>query len=501
MDVLNSLILIQFGITIINSIIALYLWLTLKESLYRTILLVWLGALITLLSHGLTSQLSDVGIILGASVEFILNFILAALLANMLVIKINWRLYASILLVGYLGTFLVYFMKPDPPFLMLSLPVRAGTQFPLLHISLSAFMYYGNKMSPSTKGLAVIYMLFFIHTMDYPFLRNNPNFTLAGFTISLLIFFALSIFIPAIAAEIIGKRQLEKERLLKNTFAKFVPHKFLYLLNKNIITDIKFGDHIQKEMSVMFADIRAFTTLSENLTPRENFEFLNSFFSYIGPEIRKHEGFIDKFIGDGFMALFDGNADNAVLAAIETIKKLSVFNSSRINKGRLPIKIGIGINTGELMLGTIGEKDRMEGTVISDAVNLASRVENLTKFYGSSILITDKTYKKLKSPSNYLTRFIDQVLVKGKSEPVKVWEVFNGDELEILKAKVSTIDDFENAVSLFYSQEFHVALINFQKVIKILPKDNVTRMYIQRCEQILKDGVKENWDVFEMKQL
>ncbi|MEM7018537.1 MAG: adenylate/guanylate cyclase domain-containing protein, partial [Pseudomonadota bacterium] len=207
-------------------------------------------------------------------------------------------------------------------------------------------------------------------------------------------------------------------------YARFVPHEFLQFLNKDSVVDVELGDHVQKEMTILFSDIRGFTSLSETMTPDENFRFINSYLSRMEPVIAGHSGFIDKYIGDAIMALFPTSADEAVRGSIDMLHSLSDYNEGRERAGYPLIKIGIGLNTGPLMLGTVGGKNRMDGTVISDAVNLASRVEGLTKTYGTALLITEWTYQRLYDVSQYQTRVIDRVRVKGKTEPVTVYEIF-----------------------------------------------------------------------------
>src|SRR5258708_32624236 len=179
-------------------------------------------------------------------------------------------------------------------------------------------------------------------------------------------------------------------------------------------------------MTILFSDIRNFTTLSEGMTPDENFAFINSYLASMGPVIRTHNGFIDKYIGDAIMALFD-TADDALRAGLAMFDTLDAFNAERRSAGLEPIAIGIGINTGSLMLGTIGEEHRMDGTVISDAVNLASRIEDLTKVYRVGLLISQYTYEQLPEPQAADIRPIDVVLVKGKTHPVTIYEVFQHD--------------------------------------------------------------------------
>ena len=201
---------------------------------------------------------------------------------------------------------------------------------------------------------------------------------------------------------------------MNEAYFRFVPKQFLEFLGAESILDIKLGDQVQKEMSVLFTDIRGFTALSEEMTPKENFDFLNEYLSEMEPVISRNHGFIDKYIGDSIMALFTGKVENAIDAAIEMRAALADINLQRKLENKLAVNSGIGINTGNLMLGIVGGHGRMDGTVVSDAVNLASRVEGLTKIYGASIIISQDTLIKLKDPGRYNYRFLDVVKVKGK---------------------------------------------------------------------------------------
>jgi class 3 adenylate cyclase len=240
---------------------------------------------------------------------------------------------------------------------------------------------------------------------------------------------------------------------------------------------------VQKDMTVLFADIRSFTSLSETMSLKENFHFLNSYFSRVSPAIRNHNGFIDKFMGDAFMALFPGRVDDAVQAAIEIQKQVSLYNSLRKNIGDQPIAVGIGVNTGSLLLGTVGEVERMETIVISDAVNLASRMETLTKEYGTDILISEQTLYSLDDPQSYNCRFLDRVQVKGKSQPVAVFEVYDADSEELIELKQETRAEFEEGVALYIQKDFAQALQVFQQVFRKNIQDRVAQLYIERCQQ------------------
>lgn len=309
----------------------------------------------------------------------------------------------------------------------------------------------------------------------------------------------------------LSNRQVE----LTNAYSRFVPSEFLSLLGKKSITDVQLGDQIEKEITVMFCDIRGFTPLSETMTPQQNFNFINSYLSQMSPIIRKHHGFIDKYIGDAIMALFPTHADDAVRAAIAMLKRLVKYNQGRKRAGYPMVSIGIGLNTGDIMLGTVGDQARMDGTVISDAVNLASRIEGMTKVYGVSLLIGETTYFQLQDPARYAIRIIDQVQAKGKSEPVTVFEVFDGDPPEIIDMKQQTLVLFKQGFKLYHQAKFAGATSLFSDVLQVNPEaqmkqieeakeffqeilhvnsnDKVAQIYVQRCENIQQYGISNEW--------
>ncbi|MBD2041157.1 AAA family ATPase [Microcoleus sp. FACHB-672] len=285
----------------------------------------------------------------------------------------------------------------------------------------------------------------------------------------------------AIAIE--NARFYNKMAELNKAYERFVPRQFLQFLEKSSIVDVKLGDQVQLEMSVLFSDIRDFTTISEGINPEENFKFINSYLSRMEPAIVENNGFIDKYIGDAIMALFSGEADNAVKAGISMLHRLAEYNQHRAHSGYHPIQIGIGINTGTLMLGTVGGQNRMDGTVISDAVNLASRVEGLTKNYGLPLLITQQTYERLTKSADYAIRTIDTVNVKGKSQSVTVYEIFETDPPALKNGKLNTLQSFTEALSLYNLEQFNKAAQLFEECLRLNPGDQVAQIYRQRCYQ------------------
>lgn len=278
------------------------------------------------------------------------------------------------------------------------------------------------------------------------------------------------------------------------TFCKFVPRQFLECLSIKDLKDIQPDQARQFRMSIIFADIREFTHLSESMTPKENFEFLNNYFAYISKPIDQHHGFIDKFIGDGIMALFNRSALDAVNAAIDIRYKVHEYNGYRKKSNYQPIKIGIGINTGDLILGTVGSEQRIDTTVIGDAVNVASRIESLTKTYQAGILISENTYLDLGNPNDYDIREIDFVRLRGKDNPIKIYEVFDGDEEETRKKKEEQLPIFREGVDLYRDQQWDEAVRQMAKSLSIVPEDKVAQIYLERCWKFKKNPPAEDWD-------
>jgi len=290
------------------------------------------------------------------------------------------------------------------------------------------------------------------------------------------------------------KFALEQQMRLTEAYQRFVPKQLLTNLNKDSILDVQLGDQVQKEMSILFSDIRSFTTLSESMLPEENFKFVNTYLSKMGPIVRENNGYIDKFIGDAIMALFEKSPDDAVRTSVKMLDALREYNKVRIREGNDPIRIGIGVNTGMMMLGTLGESDRMEGSVISDAVNIAARLEGLTKLYKTPLLISGETLLKI-DDSIFETRLIDKVAVKGKVKPIMVHEVLNGETPDLREIKISMLPNFKKCFELYQNQKFENALELFRKYLKKVPEDHVGQLYVDRCQKILSSGWdSENWE-------
>jgi two-component system sensor histidine kinase ChiS len=285
--------------------------------------------------------------------------------------------------------------------------------------------------------------------------------------------------------------------------ARFVPQEFLRVLEKGSILDVKLGDQIQREMTIMFCDIRDFTRLSERMSPQENFNFINSYLSRVSPIIREHNGFIDKYMGDGIMALFPGEAfpgqaDDAIDAAIAMQREVVIYNRHRASCGYRPIQIGIGLHTGSVMLGTVGEEERMEGTVISDTVNLASRIERLTRMYGAAIIVSDRILFSLDRRLPYNFRFLDRVRVKGKDKAVSVFEVLDSSMPNQRDGKLATQDNFEKGLFHYHRGDFRRASRYFRRVVTADPNDSAAQLYLQRTNHYAQYGVPVGWEGIEI---
>lgn len=263
--------------------------------------------------------------------------------------------------------------------------------------------------------------------------------------------------------------------------ARFVPQDFLKVLNRKNIADIKLGDCVEKVMTVLFLDIKSFTTMAELLSSVEIFNLVNNLMSYLDPVIVKNSGFIDKYIGDALMALFD-DADSALAAALGMLEGLNEFNAARKRDNLAPLNVGIGINTGLLTVGTVGFESRMDCSVISDAVNIASRVESLTRNFNIELLISGQTYQQLKYVEKYHLRSLGLTSVKGKSLPITIYEVFNHNTPAEIQLKKNSIPIFAKALTHYEGRQFNEALSLFKEIVANNPQDSSATYFLEQCQ-------------------
>ncbi len=282
-------------------------------------------------------------------------------------------------------------------------------------------------------------------------------------------------------------------------YGRFVPRQFLQLLGRPSIVDVKLGDNVEQEMTLLFSDIRDFTALSESILPAENFRFINSYLSTMEPVVAGHGGIIDKYIGDGIMALFPGSADDGVRSGIDMLRQLTIYNQGRSRAGYSQIRIGIGVNTGLVMMGTVGCDNRMDSTVIGDAVNLASRLEGLTKSYATPLVISAHTLHALKDPGVYCIRFLDRLQIKGRYQAQSLYEVFDADPEPLRLAKLETRAGFERALAFYHLGRADLALPLLQECLRIAPDDQAVRVYLERCQEFGRRGHLDHADLMDME--
>ncbi|MBF0237143.1 MAG: response regulator [SAR324 cluster bacterium] len=294
-----------------------------------------------------------------------------------------------------------------------------------------------------------------------------------------------------------------------NIFRKFVPKQFLQRIARDGIININLGKAESETLAVLFADIRAFTHLAEGLTPQELLNFLNEYFEQINEPIHAHQGFIDKFIGDALMALFDvpegsntNSALNAVRSAMEMHLMLHEFNKHRRTSTNTPIQIGVGIHYGPVVIGTVGCKDRMDSTVVGDTVNIAARLEGLCKMYQAPIVVSAEVVKQLSEQDDFVFRQLDWVRVKGKYAPTSVYELINLDPVELRKQKKASEPWIQEGLNLQKQRRWKDAVQSFEKILKIIPNDPVALLHLRRCQQFQNTALPEDWDgSFELEKM
>lgn len=278
-----------------------------------------------------------------------------------------------------------------------------------------------------------------------------------------------------------------------HSYGRFVPNEYLRFLEKESIVDVQLGDHVSKEMAVMFSDIRSFTTLSESMTPQENFDFVNAYLRQVSPVIRNQGGFIVKYLGDGMMAVFPQGTDDAVAAGVAKLRSVTEYNQRRQEKGFAPIAVGIGIHFGHMMVGMVGESARMQGDAFSDNVNLTARLESLTKLYGVSLVISDRALTLLSHPEKYQTRFLDRVIVKGRSEPIDLYHILDGEPDSMVEQLEHTQAAFSTGIFHYQAGDFLCAKDCFEQVLQQYPENKAAQVYCDRLDSLIQTP-PTNWN-------
>lgn len=290
---------------------------------------------------------------------------------------------------------------------------------------------------------------------------------------------------------------------------KYIKNTFSYYVSKDIINDllanpkkIKLGGE-EKEMTILFSDIRGFTTISEKLSPRELVELLNDYLTAMSDVIMSRRGVVDKYIGDAIMAFWGApleaknHAELACQSALKMIKCLNEKKNDWREKYGVDLNIGIGLNTGKVVVGNMGSNQRFDYTVMGDSVNLASRLESITKQYGVRVVVSEFTYQPLKEL--FVWRYLDRVAVKGKQTGVKIYElVCELSELEDSIKKL--LGAFSVALDYYNERQWSEAILEFEKILSEFPSDAPAQVYLERAREFLNNPPAADWDgIYIMK--
>ena len=282
-----------------------------------------------------------------------------------------------------------------------------------------------------------------------------------------------------------------------NAFFRFIPKDYLRLLGiREDFEKVELGVGVDVDMSILFSDIRDFTPVCEGLSPAECVEFINSYLGHIEKPIYSNHGFIHEFFGDGTMALFDQGAADAIRAGIGMSRSVARFSAERQKAGKPAVRIGVGINAGPVTIGTVGVETRMTCGVAGDNVNLASRVESLTKSYKVAMLVSQHVVERLDDPHEFALRQVDRVTVKGRNAPVDLFEVVDAEPPEIADPKHATMACYSEGVAHFYGGEFIEAGGRFAECLVSNPTDRNALSYLARCREYM-EGAPSDWNGIE----
>ncbi|TGK33306.1 adenylate/guanylate cyclase domain-containing protein [Leptospira gomenensis] len=403
--------------------------------------------------------------------------------------------YYTILSVGGLASSTV--LITSPAFFTGTIDVYYAFTFSVFfygfYVLVSAVLKKRNGAFLLMGGLLVFFALFIQDTLYNKRIINTGYFSPIGLLAMLFsqAFLLARRYSQAFGAIVDLTTTLNKTN---NSYGLFVPREFLKILNENDFIDVKLGDTAEEEMTILYNEIRPSQFVTDRDSAKENFEFINSYLGKVGPLIRDKNGFIDKYFGDAFLSLFSQRTDDALESAVQIQSILREINTDRIGKGKEAVRVGSGIHRGPIVLGTIGEAERMEGAVMSASVTIATRVGQLCRLFDSAILITDHVLFNLETPEKYHTRVLDRIQLKGHNSVVTILEVFNGQPDSVLAQFMDTKEEFERGISLFRERNFEEACVKFNRVLERNKLDRPARWYLEKSIHYCRFGSPNNWD-------
>ncbi|MGS2721430.1 adenylate/guanylate cyclase domain-containing protein [Paraglaciecola aestuariivivens] len=293
----------------------------------------------------------------------------------------------------------------------------------------------------------------------------------------------------------------DEAKALSQTFRKFVPKQFVDHFAKHGSSTLELGRADEDELAILFSDIRGFTGLSEQMSPQELMNFLNSYFLRMNEPIHNNRGFIDKFIGDAVMALFDNpagtntdKAQDAIRAALDLRFAINLYNEHRANCHYPPVNVGIGIHFGPVILGTVGSDDRMDTTVIGDSVNVAFRLEALAPRYNADIIVSAQILEQAQAQQHFEYRLLDWVRVKGRQTPIEIYEVIDHQSAEIKALKLANQSFIEQGLAFRKAQQWKQAKQQFQLAQSQFPDDILVIHHLEQCDILSTAELAADWD-------
>ncbi|MFQ3198841.1 MAG: adenylate cyclase [Paraglaciecola sp.] len=297
------------------------------------------------------------------------------------------------------------------------------------------------------------------------------------------------------------EQKADEAMRLMHTFQKFVPKQFVDHFAKHGSSVLVLGHADEDDVAILFCDIRGFTGLSEQMSPQEVMNFLNSYFLRMNDPIHHNGGFIDKFIGDAIMALFDhpkgsneDKATDAIRAALDLRYALNIYNQHRHNSDYPPINIGIGIHFGPVIIGTVGSDDRMDTTVIGDSVNLAYRLEKLAPVYQTDIVVSAQMLEVAQAEGRFESRLLDWVKVKGRLAALEIHEVLDHLPDEQKKLKLLNANLIKQGINYRKAKDWLQALSCFEQALSLNPQDYLATHHLAQCRLLQQQELPANWD-------
>lgn len=368
--------------------------------------------------------------------------------------------------------------------------------FLLSFIAFYSFLYFKmnkhvNFIWAEVINLSLLSILFvsLYYLGIYLFVEQNYIITIISPVVTLII-----AYFSTTAYHVIKVRK--HSAMVKGMFGQYVSKSLVNELLNNP-EKLSLGG-VKKNITVMFSDIEGFTTISEKMEPEELVVFINKYLSIMTSIVLKHKGTLDKYLGDSLMAFWGAPLDvenkelQSCKAALQMQKKMDELKSGFSSDAARKVRTRIGINSADVVVGNIGGAERFDYTVMGDGVNLTSRLESANKIYGTTIMISESTYSKVKS--EVLVRIIDKIVVKGKTKPITVYELLG---LKEDKKAVEMFDNYKNYIDgykKFRDMEFGTAKIFFEKSIDENPNDKLSKIYLERSENFILDPPADDWD-------